>query len=478
MIGEVLKGRYRLEHKLGEGAMGQVYRATDLQAGELVAIKTMSKDLAKDEAYRKRFSREAAVLSKLRHPNIVGYVDAFTAEGSAYLVTEYFAGGDLRHLIRNEAPMSEARFKGIALKIVDAVSAAHQAGIIHRDLKPENILMSVTGEPHVADFGLARDSGLSTMTASGTMIGTLAYMPPEAFDSFVRQDHRGDIWALGVIFFEMLTGNLPFRARSQTELIAAILSDTPMTVAAQRRDVAPAWSQIIERALSKDIHDRYESAADLLNDLRNERLIKGGGRPAVHSDESMARLFPMDDIPEADPYATTGPGPSPKAKAPAAGLMFMPAQDQAIPPVQAHPRGGGKTAKLPPIDIPASPGPSMGLLLLTSLFLWSGVLLTLMGGGLFFLTFTRGEEAMGVTFANISIFQTIGSTLFAVGVFFEVFQVPGWRRGAMVILAGLAGLVWFFFFSGILVQEGALIFANFVGTMIFLGLILVYFQIK
>lgn len=510
MIGETLKGRYRLEQKIGEGAMGKVYRAIDLSNHEVVAVKTMSKELAKDEAYRKRFGREAQALAKLKHPNIVGYVDAFSDQGDGYLVTEFFGGGDLRGLIKRNGPMQEGTFKGMALKILDAVATAHEAGIVHRDLKPENILLSAMGEPHVGDFGLARDGNMSTMTATGTVMGTLAYMPPEAFDAFLKQDHRGDIWALGVIMFEMLTGSLPFRARSQTELIAAILNDTPISLISVRRDAPPAWPSIIELCLQKEINQRYQSVREVYNDLRSDRVNVGG---SFQYAPSVGGAVVGDDLPYQPTHTITNPtmanshheptikpighqGPSSSGlryladdPAPAsgqrrqpnaAGLMFLNNEDHAIPaPIPARYGGDKHAQRHSPLNTSDTTdnrgfGSNAGLMLISGVFLWGGICVVLLSGVMLILYVTQSDSTMNLE--TISTFIALGSVMFSIGLFFEVPQETKDRQPLLIMMVLVAIGMWIIFFSPIFFANSG--FSILMGMMGYILLILMYFQLK
>ncbi|MCZ7542449.1 MAG: serine/threonine protein kinase [Anaerolineae bacterium] len=238
LIGDTLKDRYLIQARLGRGAMGEVYRATDLRYGEPVAIKMLVADDASDQ-HRKRFVREISALRKLYHPNIVGYVDAFASEDRMYLVMEYVGGGTLAHTMQSYGQLPADLFMQIARKVIEAIGSAHELGIVHRDLKPTNILLGVDGEPKVADFGLAKLTNFSTITLGGGAMGTLAYMPPEAFEMQALQDHRGDIWAMGVIFYQMLAGSLPFPGQGKAELVRAILQDPPISLEWFRKDLPP-----------------------------------------------------------------------------------------------------------------------------------------------------------------------------------------------------------------------------------------------
>ncbi|HLA44517.1 MAG TPA: serine/threonine-protein kinase, partial [Aggregatilineales bacterium] len=264
MIGQTLKDRYRIEKLIGAGAMGQVFRATDLETFDEVAVKTISVERAANQDDRRRFQREVSALQHLNHPHIARYIDAFDLGTGSFLVIEYCGGGTLKQYIQSHEMMPKRVFKDMALKITDAIASAHEVGIIHRDLKPENILLTEAGEPKVVDFGLARLSGVTTMTQAGTLMGTLAYMPPEAFDPVLRQDHRGDIWALGIIFFQMLTGDSPFRSSSQSGMISAILSQKPAPLHQLRTGLPHEWGDILLGCLEKHPNNRYPTARHLL----------------------------------------------------------------------------------------------------------------------------------------------------------------------------------------------------------------------
>jgi serine/threonine protein kinase len=202
MIGQTINNRYTVTARIGKGAMGTVYRATDTQNGREVALKIISSELVVEPEMLERFKREGEALSKLKHPNIVGFIDAFQHDEHYVIVMEYVSGGSLYELIKAGAlPIERAR--QIALDLCDALIRAHRLNIIHRDLKPENILIDEDDTPKLADFGVAKLSEGTRMTRSGTQVGTPYYMSPEAWEGRTL-DAQADIWSLGVILFEML----------------------------------------------------------------------------------------------------------------------------------------------------------------------------------------------------------------------------------------------------------------------------------
>jgi serine/threonine-protein kinase len=259
-----------------------------------VALKSMAADLMNKASYRERFKREVSALRSLNHPNIVGYKHAFAGTEGAYMVMEYVSGGTLQKFIDSRRQLPPPDFKAMALKIIDAIRAAHEAGIVHRDLKPANILLMPNGEPKVGDFGVARIEHRTRITQSGAVFGTLAYLPPEAFQTTVYQDHRGDIWAMGIIMFEMLTSVLPFSGNSQTEMLSSIVGDKPFSLRTYRKDVPSSWTDIILRCLAKEPNRRYDSARDLYTDLRNDMYSPLSTRDLSNSEDIVS--MPLDEM--------------------------------------------------------------------------------------------------------------------------------------------------------------------------------------
>lgn len=446
----ILNQRYQIEKRLGRGAMGEVFLATDLREQEPVAIKTISQDLYDIEEVQKRFERETAALSRLNHPNIIRYVDAFTVQKRACLVMEYVGGGTLDDIIKAYSGLDDGLFKRLAIGIVEGLSAAHEAGIIHRDLKPNNILLTADQNPIIADFGLARMQDSSTMTASGAALGTLAYMAPEAFDPLTKSDHRADIWSLGVIFFEMLTGLLPFPGKTQPQMIGAILNDAPYSLQLHRRDLPPSWYIMIETCLQKHILDRYQSTRDILLDLNEVPRSRQEKRETNPLDSNFEFRFIDVDFDENQQAAVIKPKEDLK-------ILAKP-----TPPPEE--RWQPREQKTPPLT---------GLML-SATMLWMGVIATFVGGIAAILSFTSAGEDLNMSAQTIQGLLLVGSLLFIIGVVVEAVLDPKHAIG-LGMIAGVTAFLWVVFFSE---QIFSGFFPMLIGTMFYLVAILGYFQVR
>ncbi len=271
-------GRFVVRAKLGEGGMGQVYRAEDTKLKRPVALKRISPYLRDDAHYRHRFLKEAERASNLSYAHIAGVYDVLEEQGEIFIVMEYVEGENLRH--RLHEPFSISEFLAIGVQCVSALVAAHEKGIAHRDLKPENIMLTGRGQVKILDFGVAKllphaqDAAAteSLQSATGGFSGTVAYAAPEAL---LEQDtdERADIFSLGVVFYEMLAGQHPFRVAGYTATTNRILHATPEPLGQLNPAVTPDLEQIIHKMLAKDPAERYASAAELLADL--QRLGRG-----------------------------------------------------------------------------------------------------------------------------------------------------------------------------------------------------------
>jgi len=251
--------RFEVNELIAEGGMGRVYSGLDLHTGERVAIKCIrTSHAAEHPESLLRFAREAEILGRLAHPNIVRRIAMVEAEQRWHIIMEYVPGGSLRDLLRGSPRLPLGRSLQIALEVADALARAHHLGVVHRDLKPENVLLAADGTPRLSDFGLAR--GLeSSITRSGVLLGTLAYVSPEAL-SDGEVDARADLWALGVILFEMLSGERPFKGRSTVAVLSAILYRQPPRLSELCPDVPAALLDLLRRLLEKAPLHRVKSA--------------------------------------------------------------------------------------------------------------------------------------------------------------------------------------------------------------------------
>jgi serine/threonine protein kinase len=274
MIGQTIS-HYKILEKLGEGGMGVVYKAHDTELDRDVALKFLPRDIALSEDERARFKHEAKAASALDHPNICTIHEiATTEDGQMFIVMGYYEGDSLSKKIeKGRIDVVDAVW--IAIQIAEGLHAAHGKGIIHRDIKSSNIIVSDQGQVRILDFGLAHKKGLSKLTKTGTTVGTASYMSPEQAQG-AKIDHRTDLWSLGVILYEMITGHLPFRGEHEAAILYSVVNEEPQSIQSIVPDASPELVHIIRRALEKDPGNRYQSAADLLIDLR--RLKKDTSR--------------------------------------------------------------------------------------------------------------------------------------------------------------------------------------------------------
>lgn len=288
MIGEALS-HYRITAKLGEGGMGEVYRAEDNALGREVAIKILPEAFSSDPGRLARFEREARALAALDHPNIVHIYSVEEADGVRFITMQLVEGECLSKQIP-EGGMAIERFLTIALPIVDALRVAHDKGVTHRDLKPENLMIDREGRARILDFGLAKlrasdaaasDSQLPTeaMTQEGMVVGTVPYMSPEQVQG-LPLDPRTDLFSLGVVFYEMVTGRRPFSGKNAASLISSILRDRPAPVYEIRRELPTRLSRILTACLEKDPEDRISSAAALYDELAELQRSLSATSPA------------------------------------------------------------------------------------------------------------------------------------------------------------------------------------------------------
>ena len=273
MIGTLIGDRFRLEERIGAGGMSSVYRAFDPTLERLVAIKLMHRDISTDPDQLERFRREARAVASLNHPHVVTVIDAGEDEGSPYIVFEYVEGETLKDRIRrlDRLPVSEA--VAYAIEIGRALSAAHAQRLVHRDVKPQNVLIDGEGRAKVTDFGIARSLEAQGLTATGRVLGTTDYVSPEqALGHEVTE--QSDIYSLGICLYEMLTGEVPFRADTQVAVAMKHVRERLPDVQRRRPEVSATLASVVERATAKETENRYPNVAEMVHDLEQVLAIE------------------------------------------------------------------------------------------------------------------------------------------------------------------------------------------------------------
>ncbi len=272
-------GRYEIRSKIGEGGMGEVYLAQDTKLDRKVALKILPAGVAADRNRMSRFVQEAKAASALNHPNIITIYEIGETNGTHFIATEYIEGETLQTRLKGE-PRSLKSTLEIALQVVSALDAAHRAGIVHRDIKPDNVMVRRDGIVKVLDFGLAKPTATDTpevdmegktklqvKTQAGMIMGTVFYMSPEQARG-KETDARTDIWSFGCVLYEMLTHQKPFQGETMTDVLANIIHREPASILAHRRDTPAELARIISQAVCKDKDERYQSAKELFEDLK------------------------------------------------------------------------------------------------------------------------------------------------------------------------------------------------------------------
>ena len=264
--GSELAGKYKIEDEVGRGGMGIVYKAEDTKLKRRVALKFLPPELMLDAEAKERFVLEAQAAASLTHPNICTIHEIDEEEGKSFIAMEYVEGQSLRAKIA-KGPLEEQEALDIAIQIAEGLDEAHKKGIIHRDIKSANVMVTEKSQAKIMDFGLAKVSGGTLLTREGTTLGTVAYMSPEQARG-EEVDHRTDIWSMGVVLYEMLSGELPFKGDREASILYSVVHEEPKPLKEIKRDLAPELQQIIGRALKKNPESRYASAAEILNDLK------------------------------------------------------------------------------------------------------------------------------------------------------------------------------------------------------------------
>ena len=310
LIDTLFDGRYRIQRKLGAGGMADVYLAEDQELGRRIAIKILNGRHANDDQFIERFRREAKNAAALNHPNIVSIYDRGEAEETYYIAMEFLDGRTLKELIvsRGAAPVNVAI--EYARQILSALRFAHRHGIVHRDIKPHNVMVDGEGRVKVTDFGIAR-AGTSQMTEAGSIVGTAQYLSPEQARGG-EVDPRSDLYSLGIVLYELLTGKTPFDGETPVEIAMKHLSTAPKPPSKLRADVPPELDMVVMRALAKNPDDRYQSADEMEGDL--DRVARGVRVSATTVDTATQVLRPATTA-AAAATAATMIAPSPAAAA-------------------------------------------------------------------------------------------------------------------------------------------------------------------
>jgi beta-lactam-binding protein with PASTA domain/predicted Ser/Thr protein kinase len=283
LVGRVLDGRYRVESRIARGGMATVYRALDIRLDRLVALKVMHQLYAEDDEFVQRFIREAKSAARLSHPNVVAVFDQGDDAGQVFLAMEYVQGRTLRDLIRERVRLRPQEALSIMQPVLSALAAAHAAGLVHRDVKPENVLLADDGRVKVADFGLARAAATRGVTSTTTLIGTVEYLAPEQVTRGVA-DPRSDVYAAGVMLFEMLTGRPPYHGDTPISVAYRHAHETVPAPSSIVPDIPAALDVLVQRATARDPDERPADAAAFLVDAVRVRR----GLPVLEADAGSA----------------------------------------------------------------------------------------------------------------------------------------------------------------------------------------------
>ena len=293
MIQRILARRYELQELIGGGGMADVYKAQDKLLDRAVAVKILHQQYANDAEFVEKFRREATAAAKLAHPNIVNIYDVGEDGGSQYIVMEYVSGPTLKEVIQQKGCLEPIEAVRIAKEIASALESAHRNNLVHCDIKPHNILVMPDGHIKVTDFGIARAVSASTMTYSGSVMGSVHYFSPEQAKGTVITT-KSDVYSLGVVLYEMLTGQLPFNGETSVSIALKHLQEEPVPIRQLNPSIPPVLEAIVQKAMSKDPADR-PSSTELYADLNQAKAMltdRGASQEAVSNDPFATRMIP------------------------------------------------------------------------------------------------------------------------------------------------------------------------------------------
>ena len=303
MIGSAIS-HYKITSKLGEGGMGVVYKAEDTKLERPVALKFLPDHLLGDPDVRKRFEREAKAAASVQHSNICTVFEIDEVDGKTFIAMAFLEGEPLDQRIAR-GPLKVEEALDISLQIAKGLEAAHSQGVVHRDIKPQNVMVDSQGQATIMDFGLAQLAEVSRLTRVDTTVGTVSYMSPEQTQG-TGMDLRTDIWALGVVIYEMVTGQKPFKGDYDQAVIYSILNEEPESVTGLRTGVPVQLEQHVAKALAKRAEDRYQNASDIIVDLRtlaakmasglSMAAVTAASAPATQATVTAARTVHIDDV--------------------------------------------------------------------------------------------------------------------------------------------------------------------------------------
>jgi hypothetical protein len=318
---------YRIEARLGRGGMGEVYRAVQLDLGRRVALKVLSPELAADDGFRRRFLRESRIAASIDHPNVIPIYQAGEDNGLLYIAMRYVEGSDLATLLEREGRLAPARTLAILAQVAGALDAAHARGLVHRDVKPANILLAASAAgaiPHsyLCDFGLIKQTdaakAFSALTAVDQFVGTVPYVAPEQIEG--RQiDGRTDVYSLGCVLFQCLTGSVPFEGTTDVEVVFAHLRDAPPPLSTRGRGLPPSLDAVLARALSKSKEDRHPTCAALIAAAEHQLSAAAPRSGQAVDDETRSMVL------QPPPVAPSAPRDPSVAAPPAAPPLARPA---------------------------------------------------------------------------------------------------------------------------------------------------------